>query len=98
MTTATIDLDRLLRLRLVAARLGEMGLATWWNTRGQLARLGAGALRRCFPRTDRFAQVASVFVAAAQRCVEIFHRPVMEHIDPIYFGEPKTAAVKALGG
>ena len=36
----SIDLDRLLKLRLVVARFGEMDLAKWWNTRGQLGRLG----------------------------------------------------------
>jgi hypothetical protein len=74
-TTATIDLDRLLRLRLVVARFGEMDLAQWWNTKGQLGRLGALALRRGFPRTYRFAQARSVFAVAAQRCVELFDPP-----------------------
>lgn len=34
MNTATpnIDFDRLLRLRLVVARYGEMDAARWWNT------------------------------------------------------------------
>ena len=31
-TAAPLDLDRLLRLRLVVARHGEMDLAEWWNT------------------------------------------------------------------
>ncbi len=56
MTQAAIDLDRLLKLRLVVARFGEMDLAKWWNTKGQLGRLGAAALRRGFPRTHHFAQ------------------------------------------
>ena len=34
MTATEIDLDRLLRLRLVVARSGEMDLARWWNTKG----------------------------------------------------------------
>ena len=45
MSPAAIDLDRLLKLRLVVARFGEMDLAKWWNTMGQLGRLGAAALR-----------------------------------------------------
>lgn len=70
-----IDLERLLMLRLVVARFGEMDLAKWWNTRGQLGRLGAAALRRGFPRTHRFAQARSVFAVAAHRCSEIFDPP-----------------------
>ena len=61
MTPASIDLDRLLKLRLVVARFGEMDGARWWNTKGQLGRLGAAALRRGFPRTHRFAQARAVF-------------------------------------
>ena len=49
MTEAGIDFDRLLKLRLVVARFGEMDIAKWWNTRGQLGRLGAAATRRGFP-------------------------------------------------
>lgn len=61
--------------RLVVARFGEMDLAKWWNTRGQLGRLGAAALRRGFPRTHRFAQARSVFAVAAHRCTEVFEPP-----------------------
>lgn len=70
-----IDLDRLLKLRLTVARFGEMDHAKWWNTKGQLGRLGAMALRRGFPRTHRFAQARSVFAVAAHRCAEIFDPP-----------------------
>lgn len=70
-----LDLDRLLKLRLVVARFGEMDLARWWNTNGQLGRLGAAALRRGFPRTHRFAQARSVFAVAAHRCAEVFDPP-----------------------
>src|SRR3954454_171645 len=70
-----IDLDRLLKLRLVVARFGEMDLAKWWNTKGQLGRLGAAALRRGFPRTHHFAQARSVFAVAAHRCAEVFDPP-----------------------
>jgi len=75
MTLPAIDLDRLLKLRLLVARFGEMDLAKWWNTKGQLGRLGAAALRRAFPRTYRFAQARSVFAVAAHRCSEVFDPP-----------------------
>ena len=71
----SIDLDRLLKLRLVVARFGEMDIARWWNTGGQLGRLGAAALARGFPRTHRFAQARSVFAVAAHRCAEVFDPP-----------------------
>jgi hypothetical protein len=75
MNDHTIDLDRLLRLRLVVARFGEMDIAKWWNTKGQLGQLGATALRRGFPRTHHFAQARSVFAVAAHRCSEVFEPP-----------------------
>jgi len=75
MTLVTLNLDRLLKLRLIVARFGEMDLARWWNTRGQLGRLGAAAIRRGFPRTHYFAQARSVFAVAAYRCQEIFDPP-----------------------
>ena len=75
MTGAALDFDRLLKLRLLVARFGEMDLARWWNTKGQLGRLGAAALRRGFPRTHRFAQARSVFAVAAHRCAEVFEPP-----------------------
>lgn len=75
MSTTTLDLDRLLKLRVLVARFGEMDLARWWNTRGQLGRNGALALRRGFPRTHHFAQARSVFAVAAHRCSEIFEPP-----------------------
>jgi hypothetical protein len=70
-----LDLERLLRVRLVVARFGEMDLARWWNTKGQLGGVGAVALRRGFPRTHRFAQARSVFAVAAHRCTEVFIPP-----------------------
>src|SRR5580765_5227803 len=75
MMSPDIDLDRLLKLRLVVARVGEMDLAKWWNTKGQLGRLGTAALRRGFPRTHHFAQARSVFAVAAHRCAEVFDPP-----------------------
>ena len=70
---AALDLDRLLKLRLVVGRFGEMDLAKWWNTKGQLGPTGAAALRRGFPRTHHFAQARSVFAVAAHRCAEVFN-------------------------
>jgi hypothetical protein len=71
----TVDLNRLLKLRLVVGRFGEMDVAQWWNTKGQLGPIGAAALRRGFPRTYRFAQARSVFAVAAQRCTDVFDQP-----------------------
>lgn len=70
-----VNLDRLLKLRLVVARFGEMDRARWWNTSGQLGRVGALALQRGFPRTHRFAQARAVFAVAAHRCRELFDPP-----------------------
>jgi len=75
MGEATLDLERLLKLRLLVARFGEMDIARWWNTKGQLGRLGAAALRRGFPRTHHFAQARSVFAVASHRCAEVFQPP-----------------------
>ena len=67
-----IDLDYVFKLRLVVARVGEMDLAQWWNTNGQLGSLRASVLRRGFPRTHRFAQARSVFAVAAHRCADLY--------------------------
>ena len=71
----TVDLDRLLRLRLVVARFGEMDLARWWNTKGMLGRQGAVVLKRGFPATHYFAQARVVFAVARSRCQELFNLP-----------------------
>ena len=75
MSATPIDLDRLLKLRLVVGRYGEMDLAGWWNTKEQLGSLGASVLSRGFPRTHPFAQARSVFAVAAHRCTEVFDPP-----------------------
>ena len=75
MSAPSVDVERLLKLRLVVGRFGEMDLARWWNTKSQLGRLGAAALRRGFPRTYHFAQARSVFAVAAHRCAEVFDPP-----------------------
>jgi len=71
----SVDLEHLLKLRVVVGRVGEMDRAQWWNTRGQLGPLGASALRRGLPRTHHFAQARSVFAVAGQRCSEVFDPP-----------------------
>jgi hypothetical protein len=68
----SVDLERLLKLRAVVGRVGEMDRAQWWNTRGQLGPLGSAALKRGLPRTHHFAQARSVFAVAGQRCAEVF--------------------------
>lgn len=73
---SAVDLDRLLKLRVIVARVGEMDLAQWWNTKSQLGPLGTASLRRGFPRTHRFAAARAVFAVAAYRCDEIFNPPM----------------------
>ncbi len=75
LTDYTIDLDHLLKLRLVVARHGEMDIARWWNTQGMLGRYGAVALSRGFPKTHYFVQARIVFAVARSRCQELFDPP-----------------------
>jgi hypothetical protein len=70
-----LDLAWLLKVRTVVARIGEMDLARWWNSTGQLGPQGASVLRRGLPRTHYFAQARSVCMVAAARCVQIFDPP-----------------------
>jgi hypothetical protein len=70
-----IDFDRLLKLRLVVARHGEMDRAAWWNTNAMLGRHGTIVLERGLPRTHRFAQARLVFAVARTRCQELFDAP-----------------------
>jgi hypothetical protein len=76
-----IDFGRLLRLRLVVARYGEMDAARWWNTgdatrrTALLGRAGSVLMSRGFPRTHRFAQARLVFEVARARCAEVFDPP-----------------------
>jgi hypothetical protein len=72
---ASLDLDRLLRLRLVVARLGEADLARWWNCRGVLGQLGAQAYRRGLPATHPFARARVAFTVAQTRCAAVFDPP-----------------------
>ncbi len=70
-----LDFNRLLKLRLVVARVGEMDLARWWNTNGLLGRKGRILMSRGFPKTHRFAQARAVFAVAKARCHELFDPP-----------------------
>src|SRR5438132_2207688 len=70
-----LDLDHLLKLRLVVARHGEMDAARWWNTQGVLGRRGSIVLKRGFPTTYAFAQARIVFEVARSRCRELFDPP-----------------------
>ena len=74
-STSTVDIDHLLKLRVVVGRFGEMDVARWWNTTGQLGPVGAMATKRGLPRTHRFAQARSVLAVATHRCAEIFQPP-----------------------
>ena len=71
---AEVNYERLLKLRLVVARVGEMDLAGWWNTKGQLGSLGTSVVQRGFRRTHHFAQARSVFAVARQRASEVYDR------------------------
>lgn len=71
---AEVDYERLFKLRLVVARVGEMDLAGWWNTKGQLGSLGTSVVQRGFRRTHYFAQARSVFAVASQRASEVYDR------------------------
>jgi hypothetical protein len=72
---SSVDLDRLLKLRLVVARVGEMDLARWWNCQGVLGELGARAYRRGFPTTHYFVQARVAFAVAKARCAALFDPP-----------------------
>lgn len=74
-TSDSTDLERLLKLRLVVARQGEMDASAWWNTKGILGRHGALVLQRGFPSTHYFAQARIAFTVARSRCHELFDPP-----------------------
>ena len=63
-----LNFEKLFKLRTVIARFGELDIARWWNSNGQLGRLGAVVLRRGFCLTYGFVQARSVFAIAAQKC------------------------------
>jgi len=70
--TISIEFDRLLKLRLVVARHGEMDGARWWNTNGVLGHKGSLLMSRGFPQTHHFAQARLVFEVARARTAERF--------------------------
>ena len=72
-TTSSVNLDRLLKLRLVVARHGETDLQGWWNTKGVLGAMGNVVYDRGFPRTARFAQARVVFAVARARTKELWN-------------------------
>jgi hypothetical protein len=83
--SSALDFDRLLQLRLIVARHGEMDMARWWNSKGMLGRYGAVVLKRGFPSTHYFAQARVVFAAARARCAELFDPPgcmTLWHLPP----------------
>lgn len=67
-----IDFDKLLELRVMIARYGEMDRARWWNTEGVLGHTGSFALQRGLPRTHHFAQARIAFAVAGARCQELY--------------------------
>jgi hypothetical protein len=71
-TSTALDIERLFRLRLVIARLGEQENARWWQTKGLLGSTGAFVMRRGFSRTHAFAQARAAFAVAAARCQAAF--------------------------
>lgn len=75
MAAFSLDFDRLLKLRLVVGRYGEMDAARWWNTQGMLGPRGAVVLKRGLPNTHYFAQARVVFAVARARCHELFDPP-----------------------
>jgi hypothetical protein len=76
-----MSMERLLKLRLVIARFGEMDAARWWNTgdtarrTALLGKAGSILMSRGFPRTHRFAQARLVFEVARTRCADVFDPP-----------------------
>ena len=70
--SGVLDFARLLKLRLIVARHGEMDGAGWWNTKGILGPQGRLLMSRGFPKTHRFAQARLVFEVARERSAERF--------------------------
>jgi len=67
-----IDLERLLTLRLIVARFGEMDVSRWWNTTNLLGQKGGAAVSRGMPKSHSFARARAVFAVARERCREIY--------------------------
>jgi hypothetical protein len=75
-SSITLDFTRLLKLRLIVARHGEMDAARWLNTNGVLGRKGYLLMSRGLPKTHPFAQARLVFEVARVRSAERFSAPV----------------------
>ncbi len=75
MKQLSIDFDRLMKLRLLIARFGEMDMARWWNTNSLLGKHGKIAISRGFPKTHYFVQANIVMAVAGKRCEELFNPP-----------------------
>ena len=74
-TNPSLDLEYLMKVRLVVARLGEASGNRWWNTDDLLGRKGSVLMGRGFAKTHRFAQARVVFMVARTRCNEVFNPP-----------------------
>lgn len=72
MPPGPVDLDRLLKLRLVIARQGEADRMSWWGTKSVLGRMGRTVIGRGMPRTHPLARARIVFAVASQRCKQLF--------------------------
>lgn len=68
----SVNLDHLLKLRLVVARFGEMDVRKWWNSNGVLARNGQLLMSRGFSKTHFFAQARVALEIARSRSAERF--------------------------
>jgi hypothetical protein len=68
-----LDYTKLLKIRTVVARMGEMDKGRWWNTQGVLGRRGGVVFKRGFPKTQWFTRLGIVLAVARHRCQELFH-------------------------
>ncbi len=71
----SIDVELLMKVRLLVARAGEMDRYRWWNTKGMLSQVGELALSRGFSKSHIFARARVTFAVAAARSAEIFDPP-----------------------
>ena len=101
-----LNFDRLLKLRLVVARVGEMDLARWWNTNGLLV-LGDMSIQGNIKPVRTLTEPLQVAVdnGAKRALIPIENNrqfldvnpDVLEQVDPIFYGDLSQAAFKALG-
>ena len=62
------ELELLLKLRLVLARVGESDKAKWWASDGVLSPTGEYVYERIAPRTAVFARARVAFAIAREQC------------------------------